>query len=330
MNKIQTPRYNNQTIIKHQDTIYKQIPIINKQLLNFGYWPLFVSCILIIGYLTMGCGKKEEQKKTIREEVIPVKTMKVELENIQKTLDYVDDIQAQDEAQVFPKVNGKIIEKIKDDGNKVNKGDVIAYIDRDEVGLKFEKAPVESPLSGIIGRVYVDIGTSVTPQTAVALVVNIDKVKIDLDIPEKYIPQISIGEEALINVDAYPEEKFKGEVSTISPVIDLSTRTAPIEIIINNTDHRLKPGMFARVQLIIKKQKNIPVIVKEAIIGRGEYLYVYVIENNKASLRKITTGIRQGNYFEVTEGLKEGDIVVIMGQQKLYDGAEVLLEQNGQ
>lgn len=284
------------------------------------------SFIFYLAIVISGCGKKQELKKQ-EIETMPVKTMKVELRNLQKTLDYVDDIKAEDEAQIYPKVSGKVLEKIKEDGSEVQKGDVIAYIDRDEVGLQFEKAPVESPLSGIIGRVYVDLGTSVSPQTAIASVVKIDKVKIDLDIPEKYIPQIFINEKALINVDAYPEEKFEGEVSKISPVIDLATRTAPIEIVIKNSEHRLKPGMFARVQLVIKEQKNIPVIPKEAITGRGEYLYAYIIENNKAVLKNIKTGIRQGNYFEVSEGLKEGNLVVIMGQQKLYDGAPVIIEQ---
>jgi len=281
--------------------------------------------ILYLALVITGCGKKQEIKKQ-ETETIPVKTMKVELKNIQKTLDYVDDIKAQDEAQIYPKVNGKILEKLKEDGAEVQKGDVIAYIDRDDVGLQFEKAPVESPLAGIIGRVYVDKGTSVTPQTPVALVVDIDSVKIDLDIPEKYLPQISIGQDAIISVDAYPEEKFKGNVIKISPVVDLSTRTAPIEIKIPNKEHRLKPGMFARVQLVLKEQANIPVIIKEALVGKGEYLSVYLIENHKAILTKVKTGIRQGNYIEVTEGLKEGDIVVIMGQQKLHDGASVIIE----
>jgi len=88
-------------------------------------------------------------------------------------------------AIIYPKVSGKIIEKLKNEGDSVVKGDVIAYIDRDEVGFKFEKAPVESPMNGIIGRVYVDIGTQVSTQTAVALAVRMDNVKIDLDIPEQ-------------------------------------------------------------------------------------------------------------------------------------------------
>lgn len=282
--------------------------------------------IILLLFTLFGCGKEVKEKVT-GEEAIPVKAMKVELKTIQNTLDYVDDIKAQDEALVYPKVSGKIIEKVKEEGDTVNKGDVIVYIDRDEVGFKFEKAPVESPLTGVIGRINVDIGTSVTAQTPVALAVNMDNVKIDLDIPEAHLPKISIGQTAEVAVQAYPNEKFTGTVSRISPVLDLETRTAPIEIVIPNTDHRLKSGMFAQAQLIIEEHKMVPVIAKEAIMGKVPQIYVYIVNGNLARQKNIKLGIHQGADYEVVEGLKEGDLVVVMGQQKLYDGASVMLEQ---
>ncbi len=274
----------------------------------------------------LGC-QQQKAKVAKVEEIIPVKVNRVELRGLEQTIDYVGDIKAQDEAIVYPKVTGKIIEKVKIDGEQVNKGEAIAYIDRDEVGLKFEKAPVESPLGGIVGRVYVDRGENVTVQTPVALVVNMDKVKIDLDIPEKYLPQISLGQIAKITVDAYPQQVFIGNVVKVSPVVDADTRTAPIEISVDNPGHRLKSGMFAKVELIIQKRESVPVILKDAIIGKDPNLYIYVIENKKAVSRKIVLGINQGPYYEVKEGLKEGDLVVIMGQQRLYEGAQVQAEE---
>lgn len=278
--------------------------------------------IFFTAFTLIGCqGKK---KATSDSESIPVRTMKVQMQTIKNTLNYVGDIKAQDEAIVYPKVTGKIIEKIAEEGSKVNKGDIIAYIDRDEVGFKFEKAPVESPLTGIVGRIYVDRGTSVTPQTPIALVVDMDKVKVDLDITEQYLPKITLGQSAEISLQAYPGEKFIGTVSKISPVLDLETRTAPIEIAIPNSDHRLKSGMFAQVQLIFEEHKNVPVIAKEAIMGRETAVYVYVVEANVARQKNIKLGIHQGADYEVVDGLKEGDSVVVMGQQRLYDGALVI------
>lgn len=288
--------------------------------------PVYVILGLIFSLFFAGCGTKPKEKAKGRQEAIPVRVMKVELQSLQNTLDYVGDIKAQDEALVYPKVSGKIIEKLKEEGDAVKKGDVIVYIDRDEVGFKFEKAPVESPLTGFIGRINVDIGTQVTPQSSVGLVVDMDKVHIDLDIPEGYLPKVSVGQTAEVSVQAYPDEKFTGTVSRISPVLDLETRAAPIEIIILNSDYRLKSGMFAQVELAIEEHKNIPVIIKEALLGKTPSEYVYMVNGDTAYLRNVKLGIRQGAYYEVTEGLKEGDLVVVMGQQRLYDGAVVMQE----
>ena len=281
--------------------------------------------VLLVIPLAAGC--RGGDKAPALKESIPVMVNKVELRTIKNTLDYVDDIKAQDEAVIYPKVGGKVIEKVKEEGDKVNKGDVVAYIDRDEVGFKFEKAPVESPLTGIIGRTYVDKGTSVTPQSPIALVVDMDKVKIKLDITEEYLPRIVLGQRAQVSLQAYPEERFSGVVSKISPVLDLETRTAPIEVIIPNSDHRLKSGMFAQVQLVLEEHKDALVIAKEAIMGRGDGVYVYTVEANTARQKNIKLGIHHGSLYEVKEGLKAGDLVVVMGQQKLYDGAPVTAEE---
>lgn len=290
----------------------------------------FVIWCLVLGILS-GCQPKAERQEA--HQTIPVKVLKVELKELNEVLEYVGDVQAQDEAVVYPKVSGKIIKKVKVDGERISKGEALAYLDRDEVGLKFEAAPIESPLTGIVGRVYVDIGEHVSTETAVALVVDITKVKIALDIPERYLPKVSSGQQAKVTVDAYPEEVFIGKVSKISPVVSLENRAAPIEITLDNQDQRLKSGMFASVSLIIAKHASAPVILKEAILGKTPDTYVYLVENNKAVMKKITVGIHSGPYYEVLEGIKEADLVVIVGQQRLYDHAPVSIEtskSNGQ
>lgn len=286
---------------------------------------MFILAFLLTILFGMGCQKKEPLASG-QQENMPVRVTKVQVQELAETLDYVGNIKAQDEAVVYPKVSGKIIEKLKVDGSAVTKGEAICYIDRDEVGLKFQRAPVESPLSGVVGRIYVDLGQNVNTQTPVALVVDISKVKISLDIPEKYIPKVSLAQEAKITVDAYPQEEFSGTVTKVSPMVSLENRAAPVEITLDNQDQHLKSGMFAGVSLIIEKHPSASVILKEAILGKVPDTYVYVVENNKAVIRKITLGIHSGPYYEVREGIKEGDLVVIVGQQRLYDNAPVTAE----
>lgn len=295
----------------------KRYPL-NAKFLFFIFFVFYVLNFLI------GCQPAAERQEA--QEAIPVKVMRVKSRDIQETLDYVGNIKARDEAVIYPKVSGKIIQKVKEEGSTIEKQEAIVYIDRDEVGLKFERAPVESSLAGVVGRVYVDIGEHVDRQTPVALVVDMDKVRIDMDIPERYLPQISLGQQARISVDAYPQEEFSGEATKISPVVDLTTRSAPIEISVDNSGHRLKSGMFAKVRLILRERKGVPVILKEALIGKEPDLFVYVVSDDKALLKKVTLGIRQGPYFEISSGLKEGDLAVIMGQQRLRDNTKVRVE----
>lgn len=285
-----------------------------------------VAAILLVPLLFM-CGCEKRTVVSEGPQVIPVKVVPATYTTLYRMLEYVGNIKAQDEATVYPKVSGKIIEKVKEDGSPINKGEAIAFIDRDEVGLKFERAPVESPISGVVGRIYVDIGSNVTAQTPVALVINMDNAKINLDIPEIYLPKVAIGQQAKIALDAYRGEEFIGTVTKISPVLDLETRSAPVEITVGNRDHRLKSGMFAKVKLIIEERKDVISVLKEAVLGKYPNNYVFVVENNKAVIRNVVLGITQDAHLEVKEGLKEGDLVVIFGQQRLYEDAPVKIEE---
>ena len=260
---------------------------------------------------------------------VPVRLALVRTGDMREILMYTANIKALDEAVVYSRVPGKISEKRVEEGAAIRKGEAIALVDRDEVGMKFEPAPIEAPLSGLVGRIYVDLGTAVTPQTPVALVVNIAQVRAKLDIPEKYLSLLGTQLQAEVSVDAWPDHVFTGRVSKISPVVDQDTRTAPIEIMVGNPGARLKPGMFARVQIVLKENRAVTIVPREALMGRDEGMTAYVVRDKTARLLAVKTGIRKGSELEVLEGLSPGDMVVVMGQQRLRDGATVLVEANG-
>jgi len=285
------------------------------------------ACVLLA---CCGCQKKEAVvPKTAVDEAIPVKAVTVKAGTMQEFLDYVANVKAQEETQVFPRVSGKIVEKVKQEGDRVAKGDTIAWIDRDEVGLTFEKSAVESPIDGIVARVVVDTGANVSAQTPVALVVDMEKVKVFLDVPEKYLPSLSVGMNASVNVEAYPEETFSGTIVRISPIVDIATRTCQVEIGIDNKDHKLRSGMYAKVKVVTREYKDALVVLKEAVLGKDPQQYVYVVREQKAYVQDVSVGVRQGPYLQITRGLAEGDRVVIMGQQRLRDGVAVFVEENG-
>lgn len=282
----------------------------------------FLSVILLL------CGFRKSDERSMQEErPLPVKAMRVETQDIVRTLDFVGDIRGRDEALVYPKVSGKVIEKIKEEGAPVVKGEAMMFVDRDETGYKFEKAPVESPLTGVVGRVFVDLGSQLTLQTPVALVVNMESVRIGVYIPESRLGEVILGQTASVSVDAYPDEEFMGVVAKLSPVLDSATRSAPAEIAVSNEGHRLRPGMYARVKILVAEYKKIPVLLKEAVVGRSEnHALVYAIEGGRAVRKKVMLGFQEEPFVAVNEGVKEGDLIVVVGHEKLRDGMKVVVE----
>ena len=262
-------------------------------------------------------------------EKVSVKVATVKREDLDFVLSYVGNIKAKDEINVFSKVTGKLAEYTLNEGDKVEKGQTIALVDRDETGLKYELAKVESPISGILGRTLLDKGANILPSvglgagTPLAIVVNMDEMIVRLDIPEADIPYVKKGLKSLLKIDAYPEESFEGGVSKVSEVMDTQTRTLPIEITILNPGHRLKSGMFARIKIIASQLKDRLVILQDALVQELGVNYIFVVEDHAAKKKRVTLGIREDSKVEILEGLKEGERVIVFGQQGLKDGSSV-------
>ncbi|MBN3038107.1 MAG: efflux RND transporter periplasmic adaptor subunit [Candidatus Omnitrophica bacterium] len=266
-----------------------------------------------------GCGKKETQD-IHREKNYPVSVMEVHKADLAEFLFYSGDIEARDEATIFSKVSGKLTEISVQEGDIVKKNQILALVDRDEVGYEFALAPIDTPIDGILGRFYLDKGANLTLTTPVALVVNMDSVLVKIDVTEEDLPKVIKGLPAEIKVDAYPNRSFAGVVEKVSPVLDLSTRTAPAWISIENTEHELKPGMFARIKLKIDEHKDVLVVLRESVIGENSQRYVFVVNDGHVHKRKIELGLVSNSKFQVLSGLQAGEKVIVMGPADLKDG----------
>lgn len=257
-------------------------------------------------------------------EKITVKVEKVKREDLNFILSYAGSLKAKNEALIYPKVSGKLSNYLVSEGDKIEKEKTICLIDRDETGLKYELAKVDSPLAGIIGRTFLDKGANVTSQaTAVALVVDMDQMIVKLNIPEADIADIKKGLSAYLRVDSYPNEDFEGVVSKLSEVMDTQTRTLPIEILIPNPGHRLKSGMFSRIRIFAGKHIGSLVVLQDGLVKENSFNYVYIAEDSIARKVKVKPGIYQDNKVEILEGLKEGQKVIVFGHQGLKDGSSV-------
>jgi len=285
---------------------------------------IMMTVFLIVCALLSNADTQAQNNTEAHKPKIVVKVMTAKKEDFTLTFDYVGSLKAKDETNVFSKVTGKLVDYTVNEGDVVAKGQTIASIDRDETGLKFELAKVESPISGIVVRILLDKGANITPNTtALAIVVDMDAMIVRLNIPEQDIPYMQKNLKAIIKVDAYADEEFLGEVSRVSQILDSQTRTLPIEISIPNKDHRLKSGMFARIKIIAAHLKDVLVLNQDAIVQELGEKFVFVVENNIADKTKVKLGRRDDGKLEVLDGIKEGESIIIFGQQGLKDGAEV-------
>jgi len=199
-----------------------------------------------------------------------------------------------------------------------------------QLQILYGEHSIYAPISGFVAARYVEQGNRTSTSQPVIRISQEDELKIVCSVTEKDFPHLKKGMEAEITVDAFPEKVFKGVVSVISPTIDPATRTAEIEIRIPNEGYELRSGMFARIKLHLGERKALAVPTESLnkMPGTGSY-FVYVVEDNKATLKNVKTGITQGSFTEITDGLTEKSLVVTRGQNRLSDGAQVSIEERG-
>lgn len=196
--------------------------------------------------------------------------------------------------------------------------------------VNLDEATIEAPITGVVSRKYVDEGEMVGPTKALMRIVQIERVKVVGGVSARHLSALMAGKTtARLAVDAYPGAEFEGTLYRVGPDVDRQTRTVEVEVRIPNPDHRLKPGMFARLRLVLERRENVTVISDSALLRQGPEVYAYIVNDSKAHRRVLKLGLTQGVLHEVIEGLKPGDLVVVKGQHMLQEGDEVtIVEEN--
>ena len=191
-----------------------------------------------------------------------------------------------------------------------------------------ENTYLRSPINGVVTARNYDRGDMYSMTQPIFVVEQIQPVKMLVNVSESLFTQVNEGMEFDINVEAYPEETFKGKVNLIYPTISSTTHTFPVEVISENKDLRLRPGMFARVTANFGTNHHI-VIPDVAVVkqqGSGEH-FVYVLKpDNTVKYTLVELGKRLGNRYEIVSGINEGDQIVTEGQVRLKDGVSVTVK----
>lgn len=180
-----------------------------------------------------------------------------------------------------------------------------------------------APISGVVTARNYDNGDMYNG-TPILTVEQTNPVKLVINISENFYKLVKKGQTVDIAVDAYEGENFTGQITIVYPTVDVTTHTFPVEITINNSSQKVRPGMFARATVNFGEANHV-LIPDEALvkqIGAGDR-YVYVYKNGKVSYNKVELGKHIGKQYEIISGVEPGDEVVIAGQSRLANGREV-------
>lgn len=345
---------------------------------------------LVLSLVFWGCSEKpKETKKEEFKGGILITTSTAELKPVERTVSFVGELQAEEEAAIKAEVKGKVQAVYKNLGDDVKKGETIVRLDsreykiaRDQAahslsetqskhelaGLNWERADdlfnkglisdrerdeareslkgleaslkerhsalematkkvadteIVAPFSGVIKERLVNAGDYVDDKTVIATVVSLTPLKLRTSVPEKAAGFIRNGLKAAIKVEAYPGKVFEGTVARVSPSLDTKTRSLIIEAAFLNRDKALKPGFFATGKVVTKGADKAVFIPEEAISAFAGIKKVFVIENGAASERIIKVGERMEDMVEITEGLKEGEVIATSALNKLSTGVKV-------
>lgn len=271
---------------------------------------------------------KKAQTAEVQERIIPVEVQIVKTTPYTPVLNYTGEVRGIEEIQIYPKASGKLVEMKVREGDRVKKDQVVALIDRDIAGLDFKLAETVSPVEGIVGRVYLDKGAHVSEPaggggTPLAEILNLDSVKIVVQVTEEDLPKVRLGQRAKIRVDAYPDRQFSGAITLVSPTLNNLARTAGAEITLSNPGHLLKPGMFAQVDLATGSTENLILVPRYTILLEAGERKVYVVKNGKAEEKLVQIGFSDGGLTQIKSGLALEDSLVVLGQSQLEPGDQV-------
>lgn len=189
-----------------------------------------------------------------------------------------------------------------------------------------EDATIRAPFSGLVAKREVSVGEYLGVGLPLFELVVLDPIEIEFTLAEIDSARVALGNQVELRVAPYPNERFRAKVTVIAPVIDSATRTLRVKAELSNLDGRLRPGLFAHVDLGVSERSGVVMIPADALVMRASGTFVYrLIEGSRVERVAVRTGMREGEWVEIAAGLSAGDRVVVRGQRELVDGGVVSL-----
>ncbi len=194
--------------------------------------------------------------------------------------------------------------------------------DKELLQVQISKTSINAPFSGIIGLRYISEGGYVSSSNLIAVLQQSDPVKIEFSVPEKYAIKLKTGATIDFTVEGNIKN-FSARIYAIEPKIDPSTRTIKVRAISANANHELIPGAFAKLQITLATLNEAMVLPSEALIPNIKGQSVMIVKNGKAVLQQVIPGIRTENETQITDGINQGDTIIVSGLLTVREGMDV-------
>ena len=380
--KLQKPKFNKRAF-------FQTVGIVMALVFAYSLVSKHVTCVG--GMPVLKKEKKELPQQQVEQPPLPVKVYKVARVNFRDTLPSLGTARGFREYDLKFLVGGTMEYINFREGEKITQGDIIASLDQKEALLKLEYTKIEYEKTkklfelgsvtdakfkqsqieyqsakteldktnlvafsdGYIGSLNVEKGANVTPQDKIAVFVDFKDVFVEFGVIEKEIFRLKEGQNIELALDAFPDEIFKGQIDSLSPIVEGRTRTLKVRAKISNPDEKIRPGMFGRVTVLVYEKENALVIPSACFKKKEDQHFVYVVHTDEESsgeppldesmteaaekeakpdtkavygtieIRNIEVQYSTPDSIEIKEGVEEGELVAVDIQQDVQDKAKV-------
>jgi membrane fusion protein (multidrug efflux system) len=189
--------------------------------------------------------------------------------------------------------------------------------------LALDESEIKSPFAGVVSLRYIKVGNMIQAGSPAFRVTKMDSLQAQIYVPERDIDKLAAGQSTTLTVDAWPQKTFKGSILRVNPVVDASTGTVKVTVAMAPEQPELKPGMFGRVEILYDRRENALLIPKDAVLTEDAQQSVFVVTEGRAHRRNIKVGYSDAEHYEVIDGLKPGDQLVVTGQASLKDDSKI-------
>mgnify|MGYP006277120403 FL=1 len=265
----------------------------------------------------IGPGEGDPVKKGDLLAKVDVSSLKAALDQAQAAFDLADEVYRR-RVELYEK---RLIAKEELDRSRTERS--VAEGDLKQARVYYDRGMIHSPVSGVVNHLFVDQGEFIGRGDPLADIVNVDRIKVNVDVPEMDVRFIEKGQDVMVRIDAFPNERIPGMVGFVAYKADPATKTFQVRVLISNADRTIRPGMIARVAFLRRVISDALTAPLFAVMDKSGERVLYVEKDGVAHARTVSIGVIEGDRVQITQGLEAGDHLIVKGQSDVEEGMPV-------